>query len=111
MTRGDIYFIDFEPSVGAEIKKKRPALVISCNEANRHLKTLMVIPFSSKIKNIHPFEVLVKKEESGLKVDSKLKIPQMRAVDKSRLDKYTGSLTGETIEKVERAVKLHLAMD
>ncbi len=110
MTRGDLYFIDFEPSVGAEIKKKRPALIISCNEANRHLKTLMVIPFSSKIKNIYPFEVLVKKEESGLKIDSKLKIPQMRAVDKSRLNKYIGTLNENSLEKVEKAVKLHLSI-
>lgn len=111
MTRGDVYFIDFEPSVGAEIKKKRPALIISCNEANRHLRTLMVIPFSSKIKNIYPFEVLVKKEESGLKIDSKLKIPQMRAVDKSRLNKYVCSLSDIILSEVEKAIKLHLAMD
>lgn len=111
MVRGEIYFIDFEPSVGAEINKKRPALIISCNEANRHLKTLMVIPFSSKIKNIYPFEVFVRKEDSGLKVDSKLKIPQMRAVDKSRLNKYIGALKEDILEKVESAIKLHLSMD
>jgi mRNA interferase MazF len=76
MKRGDIFFVDFDPTKGAEIKKKRPALIVSCDEANKHLKTVTVIPFSSKTDTIYPFEVLVKKAESGLSVDSKLKIPR-----------------------------------
>lgn len=111
MKRGDIFFVDFEPAKGAEIKKKRPALIVSCDEANRYLRTVTVIPFSSKTDIIHPFEVLVRKEESGLPVDSKLKIPQMRAVDKARLTRHAGTVHEETMEKVEKAIKLHLAMD
>ena len=111
MKRGDIFFVDFEPAKGAEIKKKRPALIISCNEASKYLRTITVIPFSSKADTIYPFEVLVNKEESGLPVDSKLKIPQMRAVDKVRLTRYVGTVHEETIEKVEKAIKLHLAID
>lgn len=111
MKRGDIFLVDFEPSRGAEIKKKRPALIISCDEANRYLKTVTVIPFSSKIEKVYPFEVLVKKKESRLPIDSKLKIPQMRAVDKARLTRYVDTLHGDTIIKVERAIKLHLDMD
>ncbi len=86
MRRGEIYLIDFEPSVGAEIRKKRPALIISCDEANKHLKTIMVIPFSSRTERVYPFEVLVEKEDSGLEANSKLKIPQMRAVEKAWLN-------------------------
>jgi len=111
MKRGDIFFVDFEPAKGAEIKKKRPALIISCDEANKYLRTVTVIPFSSKTDIIHPFEVLVRKEESGLPVDSKLKIPQMRAVDKARLTRYTGTVHEETIEETEKAIRLHLGMD
>jgi mRNA-degrading endonuclease toxin of MazEF toxin-antitoxin module len=55
--------------------------------------------------------VLVKKKESGLAVDSKLKIPQMRAVDKTRLTKYVGTIHDETLAHVEKAIKLHLAID
>jgi len=109
--RGDIFFVDFEPSVGAEIKKRRPALIISCNEANKHLRTVMVIPFSSKTANVYPFEVFVSSVDTGLEVDSKLKIPQMRAVDKARLKKYIGALDDDIIGEVEKAIKLHLAMD
>ncbi len=111
MTRGDIYLVDFEPSKGAEIKKKRPALIISCNEANKHLRTVMVIPFSSKTEKVYPFEVFVKKKDSGLDVDSKLKIPQMRAVDKECLTKYIGTLDNHLINEVENAIKLHLGME
>lgn len=111
MMRGDVYLVDFEPSIGAEIKKVRPALIISCNEANRHLKTVMVIPFTSNISNIYPFEVLITKNESGLDQDSKLKIPQMRAIDRSRLKKFIGALPEEKLNLVEKAIKLHLAME
>jgi mRNA interferase MazF len=111
MRRGEIYLIDFEPSVGAEIRKKRPALIISCDEANKHLKTIMVIPFSSKTERVYPFEVLVEKEDSGLEANSKLKIPQMRAVDKARLKKYIGTISNDILARVEKAIKLHLAMD
>lgn len=111
MTRGDIYLVDFAPSVGAEIRKKRPALIISCNEANKHLRTVMVIPFSSKIDKVYPFEVLVKKEAGGLDVDSKLKVTQMRSVDKVRLKKYVGTLNDDILEELEKAIKLHLAME
>jgi len=111
MRRGEIYLIDFETSVGAEIRKKRPALIISCDEANKHLKTIMVIPFSSKTERVYPFEVLVEKEDSGLEANSKLKIPQMRAVDKARLKKYIGTISNDILTMVEKAIKLHLAMD
>lgn len=70
----------------------------------------MVIPFSSKTEKIYPFEVLVKKQDSGLDVDSKLKIPQMRAIDKTRLSKYITTLSDEIIKEVEGAIKLHLGM-
>lgn len=111
MKRGDKYFVDFEPSVGAEIRKQRPALIISCNEANKYLKTVMAIPFSSKVEKVFPFEVFVKENDSRLDYDSKLKIPQMRAVDKSRLKSYIGTLSSDILEQVEDAIKIHLAID
>lgn len=111
MTRGDIYLVDFNPSVGSEIRKKRPALIISCNESNKHFSTVMVIPFSSKTEKVYPFEVLVGKEDSGLEADSKLKAPQMRSVDKARLKKYVGAINDDILREVEKAIKLHLAME
>ena len=80
-------------------------------EANKHLKTVMAIPFSSKVERVFPFEVFVKKNDSRLDYDSKLKIPQMRAVDKSRLKSYIGTLSNDILEQVEDAIKIHLAID
>lgn len=111
MNRGDVYLVDFDPSIGTEIRKKRPAMIISCNEANKHLRTVMVIPFSSKVEKVYPFEVLVLKEQSGLNADSKLKIPQMRSIDKSRMTKYIGTLNEDLLYRIEKAIKLHLAME
>ncbi|MBF0566144.1 MAG: type II toxin-antitoxin system PemK/MazF family toxin [Nitrospirae bacterium] len=110
MIRGDIYIVDFNPSLGVEIKKTRPAVIISCNEANKYLKTVMVIPFSSKIENIYPFEVFVKKEDSGLDFDSKIKVSQMRAVDKARLRKHISTLSEYVIIEIEKAIKIHLSI-
>jgi mRNA-degrading endonuclease toxin of MazEF toxin-antitoxin module len=53
----------------------------------------------------------VEKEDSGLEANSKLKIPQMRAVDKARLKKYIGTISNDILARVEKAIKLHLAMD
>jgi mRNA interferase MazF len=111
MKRGDVYLVDFEPSVGSEIRKTRPALIVSCNEANKHLRTVTVIPFSSKVEKVFPFEVLVESEESGLDRNSKLKVPQMRAVDKSRLSRRIGNVGEETMTAVEKAIRLHLDME
>lgn len=111
MRRGDIYRVDFEPAVGSEIRKTRPALIVSCDESNRHLRTVTVIPFSSKVDKVFPFEVSVPKEESGLELDSKLKIPQLRAVDKGRLSRQVGTLNATLMAAVDRAIKLHLAIE
>lgn len=111
MRRGDIYMVDFEPTIGAEIRKIRPAVVISCDEANKHLRTVTVIPFSSKIEKVFPFDVLVNKSDSGLELDSKVKVTQMRAVDKSRLSRQVGTLNDEIMSAIEKAILLHLGMD
>lgn len=103
--------VDFEPTIGAEIRKIRPALIISCDEANRHLRTVTVIPFSSKVEKVFPFEVFISKADSGLELDSKIKVTQMRAVDKSRLSRQAGTLREELMTAVEKAIRLHLAME
>lgn len=103
--------VDFEPTVGAEIRKVRPALIISCDEANMHLRTVTVIPFSSKVDKVFPFEVFVDKNDSGLDLDSKVKVTQMRAVDKLRLSRQVGMLNDELIAAVEKAILLHLGIN
>lgn len=110
MKRGEIYTVNFDPSKGSEIKKIRPAVVVSNNSCNRYSQTITVIPLSSQIDKIHPFEVLVKKKDSGLQLDSKVKANQIRSIDKSRILKLVGTLPDDIMEKVNSAVKLHLAI-
>lgn len=61
MKRGEVYTVNFDPSQGGEIKKMRPAVIISNNACNRYSQTITVIPLSSQINKVLPFEVLIKK--------------------------------------------------
>lgn len=110
MKRGEIYTVNFDPSRGSEIKKIRPALIVSNDICNRYSQTVTAIPLSSKTDKIYPFEVLVKKEDSGLKLDSKVKANQIRSIDKSRVIKLVGTLPDDIMEGVEAAIKIHLAI-
>lgn len=110
MKRGEVYTVNFDPSQGSEIKKMRPAVIVSNNACNRYSQTITVIPLSSQINKVLPFEVLIKKIESGLPLDSKAKANQIRSIDKSRIIKLVGALSDEIMEQIDAAIKLHLAI-
>lgn len=108
--RGEIYWVQLDPTIGAEIKKTRPALVFSNNQSNKFSDLVTVLPLTSKVKTIYPFEVLVPAGEGGLEEPSKVKANQIRTIDKRRI---TGSpigppLTSVLMVQVERAIKIHL---
>ncbi len=108
--RGEIYWVDFDPTRGSEIKKTRPALVVS-NDANNQASDLVsVLPLTSRVKTVWPFEVLIPAGEGGLKTASKAKANQIRTVDKKRLgDAPLGSsISPALMSKVEQAIKIHL---
>lgn len=97
--------------IGSEIQKIRPALVVSRNENNQYSDTITILPITSKIKNIYPFEVLLKKGEGGGDMDAKILAQQIRTVDKKRLIKGPRGMIDEaTMHSVERAMALHLAI-
>jgi mRNA interferase MazF len=88
MKRFDIYWVQLDPTLGREIQKTRPCVIISPDEMNRHLQTVIVAPVSSTIKEL-PFRVKTKiKQRKG-----SILLDQMRAVDRSRLIEKMGSLT------------------
>jgi mRNA interferase MazF len=66
MKRGDIYFANFDPTVGSETKKKRPVLIVSNDVNNRVATTLTVVPITSNIKKVYSFEVLFESGKTGL---------------------------------------------
>ncbi len=82
--RGEIYWIDFRGAIGAEIRKVRPAVVVSTDDHNEHMQTVTVVPFSSRDGAVRRYEVAVPAGAVGDGRPSRLKTHQLRAVDKSR---------------------------
>lgn len=109
MIRGEIYYADLNPTVGSEISKKRPVLIISNNSNNTYSETVTVIPITSNINKVFPFEVLLLKTHSGLQKDSKAQCHQIRTISKTRItDKMIGFVQKNEVRAVEEALKLHL---
>ncbi len=109
--RGEIYWVNLDPTVGSEIKKTRPALVISNDSNNEVADTVTVVPITSKTANVYPFEVLLPKSKYGLQEGSKLKTNQIRTVDKKRLGKLIGAVNEQTMRDTEEAILLHLGIE
>jgi len=112
--RGEIYLVDFNRRKGKEIRKIRPAVVISNDIQNQHDRYLTVAPISSdEVEVIRPFEVLVIKTVSnGLDYDSKILLNQIHSIDhQARLRKYCGQLEERLIKDVEKGIKLVLALE
>jgi len=112
--RGEIYLVDFNRRKGKEIRKIRPAVVISNDIQNQYDRYLTVAPTSSdEMEIIRPFEVLVIKTISnGLDYDSKILLNQIHSIDhQARLRKYCGKLEERIIKEVEKGIKLVLALE
>ncbi|MCC8462458.1 MAG: type II toxin-antitoxin system PemK/MazF family toxin [Rickettsia endosymbiont of Ecitomorpha arachnoides] len=100
INRFDILLISLDPTKGTEINKTRPCVVISPNEMNKYINTLIVAPMTSKIKN-YPTRVTVT-------FDSKkgnIVLDQIRTIDKSRIIKKLGTLDNETINLVFKTLE------
>jgi mRNA interferase MazF len=108
--RGDIYLVNFDPTIGHEVKKSRPALIITNNINNEYSPVLTVIPLSSNISRVYPFDVLLPTVK-GLDKESKIMVNQIRTVDKKRLIKRLSTVTQDTLKKVEIAIKIHFDME
>lgn len=96
----DVVLIDLNPTVGAEINKTRPCVVLSPNDVNQHLRTVIIAPLTSTLRE-WPFRPVVQ----GSKVKSEVAIDQMRAVDKNRIIKKLGQLTAIESNLVASVVK------
>ena len=109
--RGDIYLINFDPAIGSEIQKIRPALILQNDVANQYSPIVIVAGISSKFSQpLYPTEVLIKAPEGGLKYDSVALLNQIRSIDKQRLSKYLGKISPETLEKVDGAIEISLGL-
>lgn len=108
-SQGDIFWVNLDPTVGSEIKKKRPAVIVSNNAANKRYDQVTILPLTSQnTTKVEPFQVFLSKEESSLKKDSKVLAEQIRTISKLRLGPWVSHLGFESIQKISEAIKIHL---
>ncbi len=109
MKRGEIYFANLNPTVGAEIKKKRPVLIVSNNANNKTSSTITVVPVTSNTTKVYPFEVLLETKDCGLSKRSKAQCHQVRTISKIRIaGKRVGLANKDVMTRINAALKLHL---
>jgi mRNA interferase MazF len=109
--RGEVYLVNFDPTIGAEVKKTRPAVVIQNDIGNRWSPITIVAAITSRFEDpLYPTEVLVRASEGGLAVDSVVLLNQLRSIDKARLVRRIGALKAQTVREVDRALLLSLGL-
>lgn len=106
MRRGEVWWVEFDPSVGSEIRKTRPAVIVSNDAANRHLARVVVVPVTSNTGRQYPGEALVTVAGQS----SKAMADQIMAADKTRLKGQLGTLSKVDMLAIEDAIKVHLAL-
>jgi mRNA interferase MazF len=109
--RGEVYWVRLDPTVGTEIGKTRPAVVVSNDIGNQYAGRVIVAPMTSGgVERVYPFEVRVDAGEAGLTERSKVALDQLRSVDKSRLGRRIGVLSTTRMSEVDDAIRLSLAV-
>lgn len=104
--RGDIYWIQLDPTIGTEIQKTRPCLIVSNNSQNKKGMRVIAAPITSKVKTVYPFEakIIIKERECKVLLD------QIRALDKQRVASRIDSINPQAMLQVEEALKIALAL-
>jgi mRNA interferase MazF len=115
MNRGEIYLVDLDPAVGSEANRTRPAILVTNNAANRVADragrgVLAVVPVTSNITHVRPFQVLLHAAECGLRVDAKAQCEQIRALDFSRIGHRIGTVPPQVLKEIDRALRQQLAL-
>lgn len=105
MKRFSLYIVNLDPTIGAKIKKKRPCLIVSPDEINTYLQTVIIVPLTSTQRNL-PTRILIKATpQSGLSNDSYAVLDQLKTVDKSRLSAPIGEISEEEKHAVSDILK------
>ncbi|AYF99377.1 type II toxin-antitoxin system PemK/MazF family toxin [Protaetiibacter intestinalis] len=114
MRRGAIVLVDLDPVIGSEAARSRPAVIVSNNTANaaamRANGVITVVPVTSNISRVYPFQVLLPASTTGLARDSKAQAEQVRSVAVARVRSAAGWATSELMDELDAALRLHLAL-
>ena len=107
MKRGDVWWVSFDPSVGGEIRKRRPAVVVSNDESNRHLNRVQVVPLTSFVDRVFPSEGLVMLQGARRKALA----DQLTTASKRRLTQRMGRIAAQDMRRIDEAIRVQLALD
>ena len=109
--RGEVWLVALDPTVGSEIQKTRPAVVVQNDHSNRTASTTLVAPITSRVRPaFYPTEAFIPAGEGGCRVDSVVLLRQLRCVDHARLVRRLGRLRLQTITAIDRALLITLAL-
>ncbi len=115
MLRGEICLVDLEPTRGSEANKRRPAVIVSNDGANSTATRLgsgvvTVVPVTSNVERVYPFQVLLAARQTGLSRDSKAQAEQVRSIAVERVGRRMGLLPPPLTARVDDALRLHLGL-
>ncbi len=115
MRRGEIVTVSFDPARGSEASKTRPAVIVSNDAANATATRLRrgvitVVPVTSNITRVYPFQVLLPASQTGLPRDSKAQAEQARSVAVNRIGERVGRLPAALVTELDQALRIHLSL-
>lgn len=115
MRRGEVRLTDLEPVRGSEANKRRPAVVVSNDRANASASrsgrgVVTVVPVTSNVARVYPFQTFLAAAVTGLPVDSKAQAEQVRSVAVQRVGPALGQLSGQLMAELDEALRLHLSL-